>query len=60
MSKKTWQEPQLIILVKGKAQEAVLQGCKGPVGTDGPSKIDNSTCNCQTCVCLGCDQLEIS
>jgi hypothetical protein len=60
MSKKPWHEPQLIVLVKGTSQEAVLDTCKGPVGADGPSKIDNSTCDCQTCICLGCDQIEFS
>jgi hypothetical protein len=27
--KKSWQKPELIVLVRSKPQEAVLTGCKG-------------------------------
>ena len=28
--KKKWQSPELIVLVRGKPEEAVLMGCKDP------------------------------
>ena len=33
---KTWHKPKLIVLVKGTADERVLQGCKGEYPMDGP------------------------
>lgn len=30
MQKKKWERPQLIVLFRGKPEEAVLNGCKGP------------------------------
>lgn len=29
MSKKKWEKPKLIVLVKGRPEEAILAGCKG-------------------------------
>jgi hypothetical protein len=31
-SKKVWVEPELIVLVRNKPEEAVLEGCKASVG----------------------------
>jgi len=28
MEKKTWEKPELIVLVRGKSEEAVLNACK--------------------------------
>ena len=48
--KKPWSEPALIVLVRGKPEEALLLGCKtGVQGVPGPS---GSACG-QT---LGCCQ----
>ena len=32
MDKKKWKRPKLIVLVRGKPEEAVLQSCKNSVG----------------------------
>jgi hypothetical protein len=38
MQKKNWQKPQLIILVRGNPENAVLMYCKGDSATIGPSE----------------------
>ena len=44
MEKKTWQTPTLIILVRSKPEEAVLNGCKTALGVhDGPG-VQNYGC----------------
>lgn len=45
--KKTWETPQLIVLVRSKPEEAILQVCKdsdpsGPSGTNGICSTDCS------------------
>ena len=39
-TKKTWSKPELIVLVRGKPEEAVLAGCKldFPTGVSPPGK----------------------
>ena len=32
MQKKTWKKPELIVYVRGKVEENVLQVCKEPAG----------------------------
>ena len=32
MPKKKWETPKLVVLVRGRREEAVLQACKGDVG----------------------------
>ena len=49
---KTWQKPQLIVLVRSKPQEALLQACKG-VGS-GPEDWDHGCTAVPGCV--ACDQ----
>jgi hypothetical protein len=49
---KTWQKPQLIVLVRSKPEEAILQACKG-VGS-GPYDYDQG-CTAVP-VCGYCDQ----
>lgn len=49
--KKAWINPELIVLVRSKPEEAVLGGCKGaqagPIGADGTCL--NPLCNeCDT------------
>ena len=48
--KKTWSKPELIVLVRGKPEEAVLVACKGFVQTTGDSTSNNS---CHTCPVSG-------
>ena len=55
MRKKRWQKPKLIVLVRGKPEEAVLQICKaspGP-GSVGPD-IAWSNCDRLPPTCNGC------
>jgi hypothetical protein len=37
-TKKTWQKPELIVLVRSKPEEAVLLACKVPGNKTGPDK----------------------
>jgi len=57
-SKKAWVEPELIVLVRSKPEEAVLSGCK----YDGMGDISNSNfaTGCQKWSCLTCDAWEKS
>jgi len=32
--KRPWNQPRLIVLVRGRGEEAVLLGCKGILGSD--------------------------
>jgi hypothetical protein len=52
-SKKAWSEPELIVLVRSKPEEAVLAGCKNAAGGgQGPAGTNNK-CNqlaCASCV----------
>jgi hypothetical protein len=47
--KKNWQKPKLIVLVKSKPEEAVLQNCKvGPGGMGSmPVHVCASACSTQ-------------
>ena len=54
MKKKTWEKPNLIILSRGRPEEAVLQACKartlrGPFAQWGfqnvPCRIGGNTCS---------------
>jgi hypothetical protein len=38
---KTWEKPKLIVLVRGKPEEAVLEGCKWFGTGDGPNTAQN-------------------
>ncbi len=38
-SKKTWETPKLIVLVRGRPEELVLKGCKHPATPSGPGGI---------------------
>jgi hypothetical protein len=48
-SKKAWVEPELIVLVRSKPEEAVLGGCKGGI-SEGPSN-DSGICMLVCAVC---------
>jgi len=50
---KTWEAPKLIVLVKSKPDEAVLQTCKWPVGTSlpGPETVNTSCVVACTSAC---------
>lgn len=43
MPKKKWKKPKLIVLVRSKPEEAILQGCKAR-GMGGPT-TDQDYCN---------------
>jgi len=46
MEKKTWQRPELIVLVSGQPEEAVLSFCKvGQAGQASPQAVGGS-CYC--------------
>ena len=50
---KTWSKPELIVLVKGKPEEAVLAACK-TAGSSGPNAnfdfcVNASGAGCGTC-----------
>ena len=51
---KTWQKPQLIVLVRSKTEEAILRACKG-VGS-GPGDYDQG-CTHSDVPCGSCDQI---
>jgi len=38
MEKKKWVQPELIVLVKRKPEEGILNGCKSFMLTDGPEE----------------------
>ena len=44
MRKKKWQNPQLIVLVRGKPEEAVLTACKTTMLSDTPAN-GNAGCD---------------
>ena len=50
--KKPWCQPELIVLVRSKSEEAVLTSCKG--ATSGGA--ENTDGNCMTS-CSSCDAL---
>jgi hypothetical protein len=52
--KKQWAKPELIVLVRSKPEEAVLDSCKGKPGTSGADSA-NSMCLKAECIspCLG-------
>ncbi len=52
MEKKTWQKPQLIVLVRGKPEEAILSFCKGSMEMGYPGNVFDW---CVHDNCLGCD-----
>jgi hypothetical protein len=41
MPKKKWMKPKLIVLIKGRPEEAVLQQCKGDGGWYGATSSEN-------------------
>ena len=50
MEKKTWETPELIVLVRSKPEEAILKGCKlGDMGGNGPGFANNACDNGASC-----------
>ncbi len=48
--KKVWKTPELIVLVRNKPEEAVLQGCKGlSLGPYASDSFCSSNSGCFTC-----------
>ena len=54
-SKKAWVEPELIVLVRSKPEEAVLTGCKVLTATNYGASGIYATCSIITCLtpCAG-------
>jgi hypothetical protein len=44
MTKKVWQTPQLVVLVRIRPEEAILLVCKGPTAFAGGKHIRNGSC----------------
>jgi hypothetical protein len=55
MGKGSWQKPELIVLVRGRAEERILATCKGPVGTRLNSGPDTRRGGCSSKVVTDCD-----
>lgn len=55
MEKRDWKKPELIVLVRGKSEEAILLGCKGDPITSATSRTSNIGCYanppCSTNLC---------
>ena len=51
-SKKTWVEPELIVLVRNRSEEAVLTVCKN---SSSFGDVGNSAGACSTLACNYCD-----
>jgi len=47
--KKTWSKPGLLVLVRGKPEEAVLTQCKFNPQTGSSSLSNHATCNYSGC-----------
>lgn len=59
MEKKSWETPQLIVLVRSKPEEAVLLTCKG----GSPGGPGNQFGNCEEfgeAICHSCDSIATS
>ena len=53
MPKKKWEKPKLVVLVRGKPEERVLQACKSNLFATGPS-TDVAFCTAGAFVCFQC------
>lgn len=53
MSKKKWERPKLIVLVRGSPEEMALANCKGTVLT-GPGTVWQGCGPAQFIICFGC------
>jgi hypothetical protein len=53
MEKRTWQKPELIVLVRNRPEEAVLESCKG----DGSFayNMNVNACRVEECTTGTCD-----
>jgi hypothetical protein len=51
MEKKEWYEPELIVLVRSKPEEAVLSVCKAYTSPSGPA---NNAAMCAQVACEDC------
>ena len=52
-NKKEWSEPKLIVLVRSKPEEAVLEGCKASVG-EGTGFADSGCYEVERCGNMAC------
>jgi hypothetical protein len=58
--KKRWITPQLVSLVRGTPEEAVLQNCKDGSNGTGPSVSANACGITTEFACLGCQNVAAS
>jgi len=56
--KKEWQNPELIVLVRGKPEEAALSTCKGEVR--GSPNDEAAACNIGSTACAVCEVPSVS
>lgn len=42
MEKNMWEKPQMVVLTRGKPEEAVLAACKDSHASSGPSNVDSA------------------
>ena len=54
--KNSWVEPELIVLVRSKPEEAVLGGCKAP-DLDSGSEVSHGMCGNDGSPCSNCVEL---
>ena len=54
--KKSWCEPALIVLVRGKPEEAILSGCKFDASGVGAGSLQEG-CNNAPSFCAGCNSI---
>jgi hypothetical protein len=60
MEKKPWHAPSLIVLVRGKSEEAVMDSCKGNETFGGPGPDANNPACYQEGTCVHCLLLQTS
>ena len=58
---KTWEKPRLIVLVRSKPEEVVLNACKGGAPVAGSPNGFNSNCNDAQPMCgAACSEQTVS
>lgn len=49
-TKRTWQRPALVVLVRSRPEETVLAACKGAI-IEGPDTVHGKACNIKGIPC---------
>jgi hypothetical protein len=58
--KKQWTKPELTVLVRNNAEEAVLTGCKQVLGFSGTPLLANIGCFDPVSICTACTSISAS